>query len=89
MAQRRCLRRGFRSAGRSSQQRRSRFRARRAQHARIRPHYQVPSGKKTIEHSIRQLVVELRADTIRLLDRPSTGEQNQFADIAVDDETPE
>jgi single-strand DNA-binding protein len=28
----------------------------------------VPSGKKTIEHSIRQLVVELRADTIRLLD---------------------
>jgi single-stranded DNA-binding protein len=29
----------------------------------------VPNGKKTIEHTIKQLVVELKADTIRILDR--------------------
>ncbi|MBV8832756.1 MAG: hypothetical protein JO108_26440 [Acidobacteriaceae bacterium] len=32
---------------------------------------QVPSGKKTIEHVIQLLAVELKADTIRLLDRTS------------------
>jgi single-strand DNA-binding protein len=32
---------------------------------------QVPNGKKTIEHVIQQLAVELKADTIRLLDRSS------------------
>jgi hypothetical protein len=36
---------------------------------------QVPSGKKTIEHVIQQLAVELKADTIRLLDRSSSAEQ--------------
>src|SRR6201987_4112800 len=37
----------------------------------------VPSGKKSIEHVIQQLAVELKADTIRLLDRtnaPASGE---------------
>jgi single-strand DNA-binding protein len=29
----------------------------------------VPNGKKAIEHTIKQLVVELKADTIRILDR--------------------
>ena len=29
----------------------------------------VPNGKKTIEHTIKRLVVELKADTIRILDR--------------------
>ena len=33
---------------------------------------QVPSGKKTIEHVIQQLAVELKADTIRLLDRAAS-----------------
>ena len=32
---------------------------------------QVPSGKKTIEHVIQHLAVELKADTIRLLERSS------------------
>ena len=31
----------------------------------------VPAGKKVIEHTIKQLVVELKADTIRILDRPA------------------
>jgi len=31
----------------------------------------VPAGKKVIEHAIKQLVVELKADTIRILDRPA------------------
>ena len=47
----------------------------------------VPNGKKTIEHSIRQLVVELRADTIRLLDRASAVDQP--ADASANEETPE
>jgi single stranded DNA-binding protein len=33
---------------------------------------QIPNGKKTIEHVIQQLVVELKADTIRLLDRSNS-----------------
>ena len=32
----------------------------------------VPNGKKAIEHVLPQLVVELKADTIRLLDRSSS-----------------
>ena len=35
---------------------------------------QVPNGKKTIEHVIQQLVVELKADTIRVLDRSAVAE---------------
>ena len=33
---------------------------------------EVPSGKKTIEHVIQQLTVELKAETIRILDRSTT-----------------
>lgn len=42
---------------------------------------QVPNGKKAIEHSVRQLVVELRADTIRVLDCSSSGEQSDAAEL--------
>ena len=35
---------------------------------------QVPSGKKTIDHVIQQLAIELKADSIRLLDRTTTGD---------------
>jgi len=42
---------------------------------------QVPSGNKTIEHVIQQLTVELKAESIRLLDRttsatPENGDQD-------------
>jgi hypothetical protein len=42
----------------------------------------VPAGKgKTVEHTVPQLVVELKADTIRILDRSSaTGELSDAAD---------
>jgi single stranded DNA-binding protein len=42
----------------------------------------VPTAKgKTIEHTIQQLVVELKADTIRILDRSSyNGEQSDAAE---------
>lgn len=48
---------------------------------------QVPAGKgKTIEHTIPQLVVELKADTIRILDRSSaTGEQSDAPESSIDD----
>jgi single-strand DNA-binding protein len=35
----------------------------------------VPVGKKVIEHVIKQLVVELKADTIRVLDRSANTDQ--------------
>jgi single-strand DNA-binding protein len=35
----------------------------------------VPSGKKTIEHTIKQLIAELKADTIRILDRAQANEE--------------
>ena len=34
----------------------------------------IPNGKKTIEHVVSQLVVELKADTIRILDRSSSSD---------------
>ncbi len=48
---------------------------------------QVPSGKKTIEHVIQQLVVELKADTIRLLARASKSGASE-ATAATDDDVP-
>jgi len=40
----------------------------------------IPTGKgKSVEHTIKQLVVELRADTIRILDR-SNAEQSDAAE---------
>ena len=46
---------------------------------------QVVSGKKTIEHLIQQLAVELKADTIRLLDRTSSSGASE-APAATDDD---
>ena len=41
---------------------------------------QVTNGKKTIEHTVKQLVVELNADTIRILDRSQANEEPSDAD---------
>jgi single-strand DNA-binding protein len=36
---------------------------------------QIPNGKKTIDHVVKQLVVELKADTIRVLDRSQSNSE--------------
>jgi hypothetical protein len=46
----------------------------------------VPSGRNTIEHVMQQLAVELKADSIRLLDRTSNSAANETA--AVNDDCP-
>jgi single-strand DNA-binding protein len=46
----------------------------------------VPNGKKSIEHVIQQLVVELKADTIRILDRTAKSEQSDAAEPPLDPE---
>jgi single-strand DNA-binding protein len=48
----------------------------------------IPNGKKPIEHVIQQLVVELKADTIRVLDRNSSSEQSAAAAPPASDEVP-
>jgi single-strand DNA-binding protein len=48
---------------------------------------QVSSGKKSIEHQIQQLTVELKADTIRLLDRASNSGASE-APVGSDDDVP-
>lgn len=47
---------------------------------------QVPNGKKVLEHSLQQLVVELKADTVRLLDRQS--EINDAIEPPIEDQVP-
>jgi single-strand DNA-binding protein len=50
----------------------------------------VPNGKKVIEHVIPQLIVELRADSIRILDRSnSNGAQSDAAEPPADEQPPE
>ena len=49
---------------------------------------QVPSGKKTIEHVIQQPVVELKADTIRLLDRSGGSQAATCSDAPDENERP-
>jgi hypothetical protein len=50
----------------------------------------VPNGKKVIEHVIPQLAVELRADSIRILDRSnSNGAQSDSAEPPADEPGPE
>lgn len=46
---------------------------------------QVPNGKKTIEHVIQQLAVELKADTIRLLERASNSGAREAPAVTNDD----
>jgi single-stranded DNA-binding protein len=36
----------------------------------------IPNGKKSVEHVIQQLVVELKADTVRVLTRNGNSEQS-------------
>jgi single-strand DNA-binding protein len=48
----------------------------------------IPNGKKPIEHVIQQLVVELKADIIRVLDRNSSSEQSAAAAPPASDEVP-
>jgi single-strand DNA-binding protein len=49
----------------------------------------VPAAKgKTIEHTIQQLVVELKADTIRTLDRSTASAQPSDAAEPTFDEVP-
>ena len=47
----------------------------------------VPNGKKVIEHQMKQLVVELKADTIRILDRSSNGEREAAEPQTAESET--
>lgn len=48
----------------------------------------VPNGKKSIEHVIQQLAVELKADTIRILDRTGNSDQSDPAEPVTEDEVP-
>ena len=48
----------------------------------------VPSGKKSVEHVIQQIAVELRADTIRILDRVGNSEPSEATQPVTEDEAP-
>ena len=48
----------------------------------------ITKGKKPVEHVIQQLVVELKADTIRILDRSSNGKP-EAAEPPLTEEAPE
>jgi single-strand DNA-binding protein len=48
----------------------------------------IQNGKKPIEHVIQQLVVELKADIIRVLDRNSSSEQSAAVAPPASDEVP-
>jgi single-stranded DNA-binding protein len=48
----------------------------------------VPNGKKSIEHVIQQIAVELKADTIRVLDRVTNAGQGPASEPGNNDEVP-
>jgi single-strand DNA-binding protein len=48
----------------------------------------VPNGKKSVEHVIQQLAVELKADTIRILDRVSNASQCPASEPGNNNEAP-
>ena len=48
----------------------------------------VPNGKKSIEHVIQQLVVELKADTIRILDRAGAAGTAEMTEPPNDEDVP-
>ena len=48
---------------------------------------QVPTGKKTVDHVIQQLTVELKAEMIRPLDRTAVN-TTELAPAADEDEVP-
>ena len=45
----------------------------------------VPNGKTSIEHVIQQVAVELKADTVRVLDRAGSSQSGELARPADDD----
>jgi single-strand DNA-binding protein len=49
---------------------------------------QIPNGKKSIDHVVQQLVVELKADTIRLLDRNNSAAPTEDDEMPLSDEAP-
>jgi single-strand DNA-binding protein len=48
----------------------------------------VPDGKKSVEHVIQQVAVELKADTIRILDRTGNSEPSEATQTATEDDVP-
>ena len=48
----------------------------------------IPNGKKSVEHVIQQLVVELKADTIRVLTRNGNSEQSDAAEPPLTEADP-
>lgn len=48
----------------------------------------VPNGKKSIDHVIQQLVVELKAETIRVLDRAGSAQSGEVAEQPTDEDVP-
>jgi single-stranded DNA-binding protein len=48
----------------------------------------IPNGKKSIEHIIQQLAVELKADTIRMLDRTGNSEPSEATQMITEDDVP-
>ncbi len=48
----------------------------------------IPSGKRSIEHVIQQIAVELKADTIRILDRSVNAEHSDAVEPAAEEEAP-
>ena len=48
----------------------------------------IPKGKKSVEHVIQQFAVELKADTIRILDRTANSENAGVAQAAADEDVP-
>ena len=49
----------------------------------------IPNSKKTVDHVVKQTVVELKADTIRILDRSSNGTRQATGPQAAEPETEE
>jgi hypothetical protein len=48
----------------------------------------IPSGKTSIERVIQQLAVELKADTIRILDRTGNSEPSEATQTVTEDDVP-
>jgi single-strand DNA-binding protein len=48
----------------------------------------VPGGKKSVERVIQQLAVELKADTIRILDRNANSESSEATQDLTEDDIP-
>ncbi|MBV8811595.1 MAG: hypothetical protein JO033_23250 [Acidobacteriaceae bacterium] len=49
----------------------------------------VPNGKKSIEHVIQQLIVELKAETIRVQERTGNAQSVEVAEQRTDEDVPQ